>query len=299
MGPGYTSTPPLPSMSPPLCWVTQDIMAGIWTEENLEHSACRICSNSMDLLLGTQWLFGNWFLLVEAPHIWCQGNLDSLSPMISGLKWCSKSGEQQKYTWHPETVLDYLYFQSSWQNQAVYPMCCMWQYLVLALPPHMPCFLGNSSAIFSSEQGIHITWVFEQICCFPSVAQSCPTLCDPMDCSTPGFPVHHHLPELAQTHVHWVSDAIQPSHPLPSPSPPAFNQSFPVSGSFPVNQFFVSGGHSIGASASALAFPMNIQGWLPFGLTGLTILPVMNIKMWNTFQLFAGGELCAFLTGMC
>ena len=164
---------------------------------------------------------------------------------------------------------------------------------------HMPCFLGNSSAIFSSEQGIHITWVFEQICCFPSVAQSCPTLCDPMDCSTPGFPVHHHLPELAQTHVHWVSDAIQPSHPLPSPSPPAFNQSFPASGSYPVNQFFVSGGHIVGASASALAFPMNIQGWLPFGLTGLTRLPVMNIKMWNTFQLFAGGELCAFLTGMC
>ena len=50
-------------------------------------------------------------------------------------------------------------------------------------------------------------------------------LCDPMDCSMPGFPVHHHLPELAHTHVHWVSDAIQPSHPLLSPSPPAFNRS--------------------------------------------------------------------------
>ena len=60
---------------------------------------------------------------------------------------------------------------------------------------------------------------------FSSVAQSCPTLCDPMDCSTPGFPVHHQLPELAQTHVHWVSDAIQPSHPLSSLSPPAFNLS--------------------------------------------------------------------------
>ena len=57
------------------------------------------------------------------------------------------------------------------------------------------------------------------------VAQSCPTLCDPMDCSTPGFPVHHQLPELTQTHVHWVSDAIQPSHPLSSPSPPTFNLS--------------------------------------------------------------------------
>ena len=56
------------------------------------------------------------------------------------------------------------------------------------------------------------------ICCC-SVAQSGLTLCDPMDCSTLGFPVLHHLPELAQTHVHWVSDAIQPSHPLSSPSP--------------------------------------------------------------------------------
>ena len=55
-----------------------------------------------------------------------------------------------------------------------------------------------------------------------SVPKSCLTLCDPKDCSTPGFPVHHYLPELAQTHVHQVSDAIQPSHPLLSPSPPAF-----------------------------------------------------------------------------
>ena len=58
---------------------------------------------------------------------------------------------------------------------------------------------------------------------FSSVTQSCLTLCDPMDCSTPGLPVHHQLPELTQTHVHRVSDAIQPSHPLLSPSPPAFN----------------------------------------------------------------------------
>ena len=56
---------------------------------------------------------------------------------------------------------------------------------------------------------------------FSSVAQSCPTLCDPMDCSMPGFPVHHQLQELAQTHIHRVGDAIQPSHPLSSPSPPA------------------------------------------------------------------------------
>ena len=56
-----------------------------------------------------------------------------------------------------------------------------------------------------------------------SVAQLCPILCDPTDCSKPGFPVHHQLPELAQTLVHWIGDAIQPSHSLSSPSPPAFN----------------------------------------------------------------------------
>ena len=60
---------------------------------------------------------------------------------------------------------------------------------------------------------------------FSSVAQSCPTLCDPMDCSTPGLPVHHQLLEFTQTHVHWVGDAIQPSHPLSFPSPPAFTLS--------------------------------------------------------------------------
>ena len=60
---------------------------------------------------------------------------------------------------------------------------------------------------------------------FGSVPQSCPALCNPMDCSTPGFPVHHQLPELAQTCIHQVSDAIQPSHPLLSPSPPAFDLS--------------------------------------------------------------------------
>ena len=63
------------------------------------------------------------------------------------------------------------------------------------------------------------------MCSCHSVVQSYPTLCNSMDCSTPGFPVLHHLPEFAQTYVHWVSDAIQPSHPLSSPSPPAFNLS--------------------------------------------------------------------------
>ena len=78
---------------------------------------------------------------------------------------------------------------------------------------------------------------------FSSVTQSCPTLCDPMNCSMQGLPVHHQLPESTQTHVHRVGDAIQPSHPLSSPSPPA-------SRSFQMSQLFASAGQSIGVSAS-------------------------------------------------
>ena len=106
---------------------------------------------------------------------------------------------------------------------------------------------------------------------FSPVAQLCPTLCNPMNRGTPGLPVHHQLPEFTQTHVHRVGDAIQPSHPLSSPSPPA-PQSLPASGSFPVSQFFASGGQSIGASSSVSVLPMNIQDWFPLELTGLIYL---------------------------
>ena len=92
---------------------------------------------------------------------------------------------------------------------------------------------------------------------FSSVTQLCPTLCDPMDRSTPDFPVVHQFPELAQTHVHRVSDTIQPSHPVVPFS--SCLQPFPASGSFPISQLFTSGGQSIGASASASVLPLNIQ----------------------------------------
>ena len=82
---------------------------------------------------------------------------------------------------------------------------------------HLVSILGQCRAdVLSSRYELHSVQ-------FSSVAHSYPTLCDPTDCSTPGFPVHHQLPELTQTHVHRVSDAIQPSHPLSVPSPPAFN----------------------------------------------------------------------------
>ena len=100
-----------------------------------------------------------------------------------------------------------------------------------------------------------------------SVTQSCPTLCEPMDCSTADLPVHQQLPEFTQTHVHGVSDAIQPSHPLSSPSPPALNLS-QHQGLFQMSQLFTSGGQSIGLSASASVLPMNIQDWFSLGWTG-------------------------------
>ena len=99
-----------------------------------------------------------------------------------------------------------------------------------------------------------------------SVTQSCPTLCDPMNRSTPGLPVYHQLLEFTQTHVHRVSDAIQPSHPLSSPSPPAPNPS--QHQSFPMTQLFAWDGQSTAVSALATFLPKNIQGWSPSEWTG-------------------------------
>ena len=86
-----------------------------------------------------------------------------------------------------------------------------------------------------------------------SVTKSCLTLCDPMDCSTPGFPVHHQLPEFTQTHVHRVSDAIQPSHPLLSPSPPAF--------SLPQHQGLFQGVGSLHQVAKVLELQLQYQSF--------------------------------------
>ena len=95
---------------------------------------------------------------------------------------------------------------------------------------------------------------------FSSVTQSCRTLCDSMNGSTPGLPVHHQLPEFTQTRVHQFGDAIQPSHPLSSPFPPA-PKSFPASESFPMSQLFSWGGQSTRVSALASFLPKNTQGW--------------------------------------
>ena len=101
---------------------------------------------------------------------------------------------------------------------------------------------------------------------FSSVAQSCPTLCDPMNRSTPGLPVHHQLPEFTQTYVHWVGDSIQLSHPLLSPFPPVPNPS--QHQSLPVSQLFAWGGQSTGVSDLASFLPKNTQDWSPLERTG-------------------------------
>ena len=115
------------------------------------------------------------------------------------------------------------------------------------------CVTFRSQRVLSSAQ-------------FSSVTQLCPTLFHPMNRSTPGLPVHHQLPESTQTHVHRVGDAIQPSHPLTSPSPPASNPSqhqglFQWVNSSPKSKV-------LGVSASTSVLPMNTQGWSPLGWTG-------------------------------
>ena len=110
---------------------------------------------------------------------------------------------------------------------------------------------------------------------FRSVAQSCPTRCDLMYYSTPGFPVHHQLLESTQTHVHWVCYAIKSSSVVPFSSCP---QSFLASGSFQMSELFTSGGQSIGVSASTSVLPVNIYDWFPLGWTGWISLPSKGLS---------------------
>ena len=143
----------------------------------------------------------------------------------------------------------------------------------------------HSLGIYSREMktfvhlktGIRISFSSVQ---FSPVAQSCPTLCNPMDCSTPGLPVHHQLPEFTQTHVHWIGDAIQPSHTLSSPSPPAFNLS-QHQGLFQ----WVSSLHQVAKVlefASTLVLPVNTQDWSPLGWTGWIYL--QSNRLWRVFS---------------
>ena len=108
-------------------------------------------------------------------------------------------------------------------------------------------------------------------CCYHSFAKLCPTLCDPMDCSTPGFPVLYYLPEFAQTHVLWVSNAVQPSHPLSPASPPAFNLF--QHQSLPMNRLFTSKYWSFSFSISYLN---EYSGLISFRMDWLDLLAVQG-----------------------
>ena len=135
---------------------------------------------------------------------------------------------------------------------------------------HPECYwrLNLSSLIWTIATFIvYITdkWHTKNVFCWCSVTKLCPTLWDPMDCSTPGFPALRYLMEFAQTHVHWVSDAIQPSRPLLAPSACVVGlsqyQGLFQRKTFPMSRLFTSGGQSIGASASASVPPLSIQVW--------------------------------------
>ena len=149
-----------------------------------------------------------------------------------------------------------------------------WANAIKKIVPIRPGYEGslveNGYTYMSGWVSLLFTLNYNNILNLTIVVQSlsCVWLWNSMDCNTPGFPVLHYLLEFAQTYVHWVSDIIQPSHPvIPVSSCP---HSCPAFGSFPVNQLFISDGQCFGASASVL--PMNIRGWFPLGLTGLISL---------------------------
>ena len=151
-----------------------------------------------------------------------------------------------------------------------YPFCLLY---VPKPHPKMEFKLHKGSCICLFCSLLYLDW--QESCCY-SVTQSCPTLCDPMDCNMPGFPVLHHLLEFAQTQCPFSrrchltsSSSVTPSSSCP--------QSFPASGSFPMSWLFTSGGQSIGASVSASVLPMN-QGWFPLGLTSLSSLLSKGLK---------------------
>ena len=128
---------------------------------------------------------------------------------------------------------------------------------------HISC-VSCITGIFFTAEPLGKPWHIVQ---FSSVAQSCLTLCNPMNCRTPGLPLHHQLLELAQTHVQlsrWYHPTISSSI-IPFSS---YLQFFPASGSFPMSQLFAWGGQSTGVSALPSVLPMNTQDWSPLGWTG-------------------------------
>ena len=136
----------------------------------------------------------------------------------------------------------YLYIERNWNTKVLSVFCSVWSCPLTAGPgiyqlptclsvsilPIWPVEAAQGDQATQRKEFVKLTELghqFSSVQSLSRVTQSCLTLCDPMNHSTPGFPVHHQLPEFTQTHVHWVGDAIQSSHPLSSPSPPALNLS--------------------------------------------------------------------------
>ena len=153
-------------------------------------------------------------------------------------------------------------------------------------------FINLKNAFLETEHESHTFLKFS------SVHLSCSIVSefgDPIGCSSQGFPVHHQLPELTQTHVHQVGDAIQLTHPLLHFF--YYLQSFPASGSFPMTKFFTPGGQSTGVSASASVLPMNIHDWFLLGLSGwISLLSKGLSRVFSNTRVqkhqFFGAQLC-------
>ena len=148
--------------------------------------------------------------------------------------------------------------------QMVKNLSSMWEIWVWSWGWKVP--LENGRAVQSSVLVQRIPVDTGASVQFISVAQSCSTIWESMNCSTPGLPVHHQFPEFTQTHIHRVGDIIQPSHPPSPPSPSAPSPS--QHQSFPMSQLFTRDGQSIGVSALASFLPKNTQDWSPLEWTG-------------------------------
>ena len=125
---------------------------------------------------------------------------------------------------------------------------------------------------------------------FSSVTQSCLTLCDPMNCSTPGLPVHHQLPDFTRTHVHWVGDAL----PTISSSVVPFSsrlQSFPASGSFHMSQFFAWGGQSIGSFSFSISPSSEYSALIAFRMDWLDLLAIQGTQESSQFKSISSSAL--------
>ena len=152
-------------------------------------------------------------------------------------------------------------------------MICISRIDIMSIQLHQPRIWQSFLTLLSPTIIWNLSSKLVKFQSINSAAQSCPTLCDPMDCSTPGFPVLY-LSKISQSLLKLMSiELVMPSnhfvlcHPLLLPL-----QAFPASGFFPMSRLFASGGQSIGASASASVLPMTIQSWFPLGLTGLISL---------------------------